>query len=267
MAKTETAPLTLDAVRARIDEIDTDLLRLLAERGRMADAVATAKIAAGDAARFGLRPGRETQILRRLLALPHEGASTSLIVRVWRELMGESLALQGHFSVSYWGGSDPGRIGSLARMRFGAAPGLVQVDRPEDAIAAAKSRGGVGVCALARDSAWWGRLLAEPKLKVFAGLPCFAGWGPMSALAFAAVEIEPTGEDRTFWVTDATESSAEIREAMGRDGVAATLLAQAGGLKLFALAGYYMAADERLARAPGKLSGVIGAAPVLGAEP
>ena len=44
-------------------------------------------------------------------------------------------------------------------------------------------------------------------------------------------------------------------------GVAATLLAAAGGLKLYMLAGFYQADDPRLARAPGKLSGVIGAAP------
>jgi hypothetical protein len=43
--------------------------------------------------------------------------------------------------------------------------------------------------------------------------------------------------------------------------VAATLLAASGGLKLFSLAGFYQAGDARLARAPGSLSGVIGAAP------
>jgi hypothetical protein len=48
---------------------------------------------------------------------------------------------------------------------------------------------------------------------------------------------------------------------MSRDGVAATLLVEAGGLKLFKLAGYYQPDDARLKRAPGKLSGVIGAAP------
>ena len=36
---------------------------------------------------------------------------------------------------------------------------------------------------------------------------------------------------------------------------------QSGGLKLFSLAGFYQKDDERLARAPGRLSGVIGAAP------
>ena len=43
--------------------------------------------------------------------------------------------------------------------------------------------------------------------------------------------------------------------------MAATLLVEAGGLKLYMLAGFYQADDPRLTRAPGKLSGVIGAAP------
>ena len=78
----------------------------------------------------------------------------------------------------------------------------------------------------------------------------------------ADVEVEPTGADQTFWVTDAALSPAAIAEALGRDGVAAELVVEAGGLKLFALAGFYQADDPRLVRAPGKLSGVIGAAPL-----
>ena len=80
-------------------------------------------------------------------------------------------------------------------------------------------------------------------------------------VAVAQVEVEPTGDDRTFWVTDAPGSSAAIEDALGRDGVAGDLIAEVGGLKLFALMGFYQADDERLARAPGRLSGVIGAAP------
>ncbi|MDP3591176.1 MAG: chorismate mutase, partial [Phenylobacterium sp.] len=120
---------------------------------------------------------------------------------------------------------------------------------------------GVAILALASDTPWWGRLLAEPKLKVFAALPCLAAWGPLSALAVADVDVEPTGSDLTYWVTDAGGSPRSIEEALGRDGVAGDLIAEAGGLKLFALLGFYQADDERLARAPGRLSGVIGAAP------
>src|SRR5205085_1126308 len=114
------------------------------------------------------------QLLRKLLKRPRKAATPSLIVRIWRELIGESLAIQGPFRLSVWGGRDGLRTVELARLRFGAAPSLAQVGKPEEALAAAR---------------------------------------------------------------------------------------QAGGLKLFKLAGYYQPDDERLKRAPGRLSGVIGAAP------
>jgi len=258
---TSTPPPSLDEVRRRIDAIDSELLRLVVERASLAKAVAAAKLAAGENGRFGLRPGREAMLLRRLLAGPRNGARPGLIVRIWRELIGDSLATQGPFNLAVWGGKDPGRTVEVARLRFGAAPALRQVARPEDAIGAARALGGVGICALTADSPWWGRLLAEPKLRVFAALPCLAAWGPLTALAVAEVEVEPTGADNTFWVTDAAQPGPAIEAALSRDGVAATLLVEAGGLKLFMLAGFYQADDPRLARAPGKLSGVIGAAP------
>lgn len=258
--KTAASP-SLEAVRARIDAIDAQLLTLVDERAGLAVQVAAAKAAAGEADKFALRPGREAQLLRSLLARPRGAARPSLVVRIWRELIGDSLSRQGPFQISVFGGRDSGRAVEGARLRFGAAPALRQVAKPEDAIAAAKTLGGVAVLALSSDTPWWGRLLAEPRLKVFAALPCLAGWGPLAALAVAEVEVEPTGADLTYWVTDAAGSTAAIEDALGRDGVAGDLIAEAGGLKLYALMGFYQAGDERLARAPGRLTGVIGAAP------
>jgi chorismate mutase len=259
-AKAEPAP-SLEAVRQRIDALDTELLRLVDERASLARVVAAAKRAAGDGQKFALRPAREAQILRRLIAAERGAANPSLIVRIWREMIGDSLSVQGPFHLNVWGGKDPGRAVELARHRFGAAPPLRQVAKPEDAVAAARTPGGVAVCALTPDSAWWGRLLAEPHARVFAVLPCLAAWGAMSALAVAAVDVEPTGDDRTFWVTDAPGGASDVEAALSRDGVAADIVAEAGGLKLFVLAGFYQTDDARLARAPGRLSGVIGAAP------
>jgi chorismate mutase len=251
---------SLDEVRARIDAIDTELMRLVDERAGMARIVADAKRAAGDGGKFGLRPAREANLLRKLLASPRTGASASLTVRLWRELISDSLFQQGEFHIAAWAPGDGGRTVELARARFGAAPPLTRVARPEEALAAAKQLGGVGVLALSPDQAWWGRLLAEPTLSVFASLPCLAEWGPLSALAVGQVDVEPTGADETFWVTDAGQPAGAIEEALSRDGVAARLVSHGGGLKLFALAGYYQRDDERLARAQGRLTGVIGAA-------
>lgn len=254
---------SLNDIRARIDALDGELLRLIDERAALAEEVARAKRAASEIETFGLRPARETQVLRRLLNMERKAADAGLIVRVWRELIGDSLNRQGSFHLAVWGGrGQAGRVTELARQRFGAAVYMRSVDRPEQAIEAAKTHGGVGVLSLSPETAWWGRLLAQPKLHVFAVLPCLSAWGVPEALAIAEVEMQPSGmNDETLWVTDATQNSWEIEIALSNDGVAARMIAEAGGLKLFTLSGFYQKNDERLARAPGRLTGVIGAAP------
>jgi chorismate mutase len=251
----EPSPLSLEVVRSRIDAIDTAVLRLIDERASLAHAVAEAKQAAGEGQTFALRPAREAQILRRLLA-SRTAASPQLVVYLWRQIMAESLARQGPYHLSVWGGP---RLSELARLRFGAAPPLKLAAEPAEAIAAAKTQGGVGVLALAPDSAWWGRLLAEPSLNVFAVVPDLGRQAP-AALAVAAVEVEPSGGDETFWVTDSALPASKIVEALGRDGLAAEWVASSGGLKLLSLAGFVERSDQRLERAPGALKGVIGAA-------
>jgi chorismate mutase len=256
-------PTPLQAVRARIDEIDAELLRLVDERASMPAKVAAAKAAeaGGASGGFGLRPAREAQLIRKLLAAPHPSASLALIVSIWRELMADSLAKQGAFRVAAWGGRDPARVAELARLRFGSAPPLVMTAKPEDALKAAKVEGTVAVLPLDPGSTWWARLLAEPTLKAFAVLPCLHAWGPPAALAVAAVEVEPSGGDLTLWVTDASGSAAAVEEGLSACGFVGDLLAEAAGVKLFALAGFVQAEDTRLANAPGRLKGVIGAAP------
>jgi len=108
---------------------------------------------------------------------------------------------------------------------------------------------------------WWGKLLALPMLKVVAGLPDDAAGSPR-ALLVSSEAPGPTGDDRTFWVTDSPASDARIIAALGEAGLIATPLAAGGGLKLFVLTGYVQAEDGRLTNAPGQMSGVIGAAPV-----
>jgi chorismate mutase len=255
----EAAPPSLDEVRQRIDAIDEQVLSLVAERAALSAAVAKAKRAAGESS-FGLRPAREAQILRRLLIAKEPQVSFELVVGLWRQIMADSLARQGPFHISLWGGKNPYRTIELARIRFGAAVSVRPAARPEDALSAAKSAGGVGVLALASDTPWWGRLLVEPKLNVFAALPCLRRWGPAAALAVAQVEVEPSGHDETFWVTDSALSAPAIIEALGQIGFASEMLANAGGLKLFTLAGFVQREDARLQAAPGSLKGVIGAA-------
>lgn len=254
---------SLDDIRWRIDAIDAELLRLVDERSGLAARVAAAKRAElqpGQALPFGLRPFRETQVLRSLLAQPRQHASDAQVVRLWRDLMGDNLARQGTYRIALCPGREAGRVTELTRLRFGGTPQIELHARPEQALAAARQSGVVAVAPLSEGS-WWGRMLAEPTLKVFAALPDLAAQGPAAALAVAAIEVEPTGGDETFWVTDATQPAAAVEAALAQDGVAASLIAEANGLKLFTLAGFYQSDDARLSRAPGSLTGVIGAAP------
>ena len=178
MTKAATQTPSLEALRARLDTLDTELLHLVDERAGIARLVAAAKAAAGGGGKFALRPARETAILRRLLAARRDTTSASLVVRIWRELIGDSLSVQGPFHLHVWGGKDPATTTEAARNRFGAAPSVVQAAKPEDALAGARTLGGVAVCALSPDAAWWGRLLAEPTLKVFSALPCLPPGDP-----------------------------------------------------------------------------------------
>jgi chorismate mutase len=258
---TEASP-KLDEVREKIDAIDEELLSLIDQRTVLTREVAAAKRAAGGGANFALRPARESQILRKLCSAEKTAVSRKLIVRVWRELIGDSLHAQSPYQIVTWSYRNPAKIAELARARFGGAPGMYNVEQPEQALAGVKAMGGIAELAVTREHAWWGRMLVEPSLSIFAALPEVGHWGAPAALAVAQVTPEPSGPgDETLWVTDSTRANAEIVKQMGEDGVAARFLIEAGGLKLFALTGFYQAEDERLSRAPGDLTGVVGVVP------
>ena len=140
-------------------------------------------------------PADETIALRQLITDSEMSAVS--VVRLWRELSGERRRKAGHPPVALHGGRFLSRTVELARARFGAAARLMNMEKPETALAAARPPGGVAVIALDPDAAWWLRLLAEPDLKVFAALPDLTCYGPRSAFAVAAVETGPTGADET----------------------------------------------------------------------
>ena len=253
---------SLDAIRARIDGIDAELLKLVDERTSLAHQVAEAKRAEGSDGKLGIRAAREAQLLRRLLATERKTASTQLVVRLWRELIGESLKIQGDFHLGVWGGQDLAKTVEMARFRFGAAPPMRRFRTPEEALAVAREPGGVAVLALEPGDRWWGLLLARPDLRVFAALPCLHATGPVTAFAVAQVEVEPSGFDETYFVTDAIGTPAAVETRFGELGFAARTLYHVQGLRLMGLSGFVQADDERLKNAPGRMNGVIGASPM-----
>lgn len=92
----------LQAVRARIDEIDAQILRLVNERAEAAREVARIKREAGDAGDF-YRPAREVAVLRRMREANAGPLPDADVTRLFREIMSACLALQRPLTVAFLG--------------------------------------------------------------------------------------------------------------------------------------------------------------------
>jgi len=263
-----TSPTTksLAQLRVEIDALDAELLRLVDARAALGRDIGEAKAReGGDGAGSLLRPDREAILLRKLIATPREAASKDVVVRIWRELISENLRIQGqaggglHLDLSASEHSQEVLV--WARERFGFAPTYGYVADAAAAIAAARDPRHIAVLGLdPRGGAWWARLLAERTVRVIAALPELGQTRP-HALACAAIAPEPTGDDITFWVSDAQASENKLMDELSHRGLAAEWLCSAQGVKLFALIGFVQENDARLVGSLGSLSGVIGAAP------
>ncbi len=123
---------SLDALRSRIDALDTEMLDKLNERARCALEVARAKQnEAGDEPPVFYRPEREAQILRRLAALNQGPLSNDKIIQVYRQIMAACLALEEPLKVACLG--PEGTFTQMAtRKQFGDAVDSVPLMTVDD---------------------------------------------------------------------------------------------------------------------------------------
>lgn len=92
----------LAGIRAKIDALDEQLLKLISERAGLALEVAQIKRAAGETGDF-YRPEREAEILRRVRDNNPGPLPAEAVQRLFRELMAACLALQQPLKVAYLG--------------------------------------------------------------------------------------------------------------------------------------------------------------------
>lgn len=88
----------LQKIRQRIDAIDDELLRLIAERARLAQQVGQLK-----QGNHVYRPEREAQVLRRVQAANPGPLANETVARLFREIMSACLALEQPLKVAYLG--------------------------------------------------------------------------------------------------------------------------------------------------------------------
>jgi len=93
---------SLESIRARIDALDEELLKLISERARCAQAVAKVKREADPQAEF-YRPEREAQILRKIQEKNPGPLDSEEVARLFRELMSACLALEEPLNVAFLG--------------------------------------------------------------------------------------------------------------------------------------------------------------------
>ena len=251
---------TLDELRRKIDEIDDELHDLLMQRTEIVAAIGALKKNDRVPA---LRPGREATILRRLIARHKGPLPRALIVRIWRELLSGTIALQVDFAVAVYAPDTAPGYWDIARDHYGshtpmtAYSSAVQVLR-----AVTEGEASVGVLPIPQDGdaePWWPHLMANDPAtpRVIARLP-FAGRGnarseDAEALVIGRGDLEATGVDRSLLVIDTSRemSRGRLLSALKSGGLEPGFLAAVErgpdiASNLLELEGIVLADDQRL---------------------
>lgn len=221
----------LAALRAELDRIDDALHDLLLRRAGIVEAVAATKPNGATA----LRPGREAAIVRRLLAR-HSGALPAhAILRIWRELLAATTAMQGPFTIAVAEPVGGAVFVQAAREQFGALTPLRTHGSAAQAIADVSSgRAAAAVLPLPTDTepmrdAWWTALLHtdSPRIHIVGRLPFWSrrpeGAPDAPAFVVAAIAPDPSEQDRTL-------IGLELDRDMSRARLATALVAAAFSL-------------------------------------
>jgi chorismate mutase len=276
----------LTDLRAEIDAIDIELLQLLVRRNSVSDRVKLVKTDAG----VKLRPGREAEILRRLLARNAGRYPARTLLRIWREIFSASLANQGAFSTAVLTQDGGHILWDLARDHLGSGGAFNRYATPRrvlEAVAGGEDTLGVLPAPDPQDAdPWWQHLLVHPNLanniktpKIIARLP-IAKAGNMAgnmagnragdiaeeAVIIALMEPDASADDRAYLAIDlANDVSAdrlsEALDGVGIDGVLAARWHEAAAperwVNLVHIGGYSGIGDARFQALADRLGGQI----------
>jgi chorismate mutase-like protein len=198
----------LEELRAAIDEIDDALHDLLIRRAEVTSAISQLKQQKDGNGALGpaIRPAREAQILRRLLARHHGRLPRRFVLRIWREIIAASLQLQTNFQLHVYSGENQQAFADLAAAYFGSLTPMKSHTRASLVVhACAEEPNSLGIVPLPQSEEagvpWWAQLAParQPGPRIIAKLPFIVeGDNPVAAYAIGAVEQEETGDDTTL---------------------------------------------------------------------
>jgi len=241
---------SLDDIRREIDRIDDDILRLIAARLDVVERVRAHKAQTASLATSPIRPGREAQILRRLIERAGSAVPPDLLFRIWRALITTATLKQAnlriHGSATFFASAT---TQTLLREYFGP---IAFADHPGEAVVFDTLKQNPGdVAAVDIDGPWpraWMAGHAGPA-HVIGVLPFLTTSHMPRILVFGHAASEPTGADETLVLTDGQ---------LPRDFAPQPLWQmKTGGLQLTSLPGFlaeHQAPLVGLARSNGSLA-------------
>ncbi len=241
----------LEGIRREIDGLDDAMLSLVAERLKLADKLAQMKTQQSG---LPIRPGREINLLRRLIAVAPAPAERELVVEIWRSLIAAALRRQRVIDVVIGGGrNDPARLFDIARRHFGSRARIRDLGEPQTALQKVAENPDTVVAvttwpAAPGVGAWWPALSEQrfQKLHIIAGLPTLGPIGETpEAAVFAAAETEEAGADISILM--AFDPHHRLQRALNDVGFSGKEFARAEPRVLVRVEGYVAADDPRAA--------------------
>lgn len=235
----------LDSLRQEIDRIDGSIHDLLMTRAAVARKVGQRKGADGPV----VHPGREAMILRRIVKA-HKGAfPTTSLVRIWREIISASVAVQGGYSVGV--PADDGRAYGVARSHFGDIATLNETKRPLETVLTGRAAAVLLPVPVDGEAGPWWPVFARRRtrgegLAILWRLP-FVNDGGAPYLVVGRGMAGDSGADRSLIAVEPeTLAADDVIAALGIEPI--RRIAQARGLWLLEADRYVAAADKRLGR-------------------
>jgi chorismate mutase-like protein len=216
----------LDELRRRLDALDDRIHDLVMERAELVESVASFKQSAGQPS---LRPGREARILRRLVARHRGKLPRQTLVRLWRELLGGTVSMQGKFAVAVAVPEARTGFWDIARDHFGGYVSMIPLRSSAEVLSAVgDGRASVGVLPVPfnnETAPWWPSLAGARAQgpRVLARLP-FAGAGngrdgDGDALVVGKGDADASGADRSMLVIEASAEMSRARLIAAFDAV------------------------------------------------
>src|SRR5437870_924840 len=259
-------PSDLAELRHRLDEIDDRVHDLLIERAEIISMVAASK-RGGKLAAF--QPGREAEIIRRLVDRHRGDFPVATLVRMWREMLAATVRLQSPFAVAVFATIEAQGFWDLARDHYGSSTPMSAYRSVGQVIrAVTEGQASIGVLPMPQEGEtdpWWRHLLSkdENAPRVVARLPFGARGNARSdgadALAIARGAQQETGADRTLLMTESAAdiSRGRIFRMLSSLGLNCTFFASCehtgGAVNLIEIEGFVRISDPRLDSFRGQL--------------